>query len=313
MELTPLQEQTLVEVMASRTERPVFERGLRDGLLAELEERIRPAVAVLPENRQLWLTKARLANLHARCEGYFLADELGESVFSYGPQLAIGKAVHKSVEVGVYAPHLAEADLAEQSVRRLREQDPGFDEYVSLLSELERAELLGECVRQVSWFRATFPPLERSWNPVVEWSVRAELAEGRVVLSTRPDLVLGGTDPDDPMRARRLVVELKGGQDRPEHDDDARFYALVLALHHGVPPFRVVTVNLQAGTVRSQDVTVDLLRSALRRTAAGAVRAAEILGGEEPALRPGKWCAWCPRSETCPVSSVRTPLEAAAE
>jgi hypothetical protein len=106
------------------------------------------------------------------------------------------------------------------------------------------------------------------------------------------------------------VIELKGGMDRPEQDDDARFYALVLAMHHGVPPFRVVTVNLQAGTWRPQDVTEDLLRSAMRRVADGATRAAAILSGEDPSLRPGKWCEWCPRSETCPVSSVRTSVEA---
>jgi len=311
MSLTPLQERTLIEVMGSQDERPVFPRELCADLREELETRLRPAVAVLEEGRQLWLTKARLVNLHSRCEGYYLADELGEGVFSYGPQLAVGKVVHKAVETGVYAPQLAEAELVEQSLDRLREQDPKFDDYGKLLTDVERAELLGEAVRQLSWFRSAFPPLERSWNPVVEWPVRAELADGTVVLSARPDLVLGTTDQDDPMRARRLVIELKGGQDRPEQDDDARFYALVLALHHGVPPFRVVTVNLQGGTWRPHDVNEDLLRSALRRVADGAERAAAVLGGEDPALRPGKWCEWCPRSETCPVSSVRTSVEAA--
>jgi hypothetical protein len=311
MSLTPLQERTLIEVMGSRDQRPIFPRELCASLKEELEDRIRPAAAALEEGRQLWLTKARLVNLHSRCEGYYLADELGEGVFRYGPQLAVGKIVHKSVEISVYAPQLAEAELAEQSLARIREQDSQFDDYANLLTDVERAELLGESVRQLSWFRSAFPPLERSWNPVVEWPVRTVLADDKVVLSARPDLVLGSTDPDDPMRARRLVIELKGGMDRPEQDDDARFYALVLAMHHGVPPFRVVTVNLQAGTWRPQDVTEDLLRSAMRRVADGATRAAAILSGEDPSLRPGKWCGWCPRSETCPVSSVRTSVEAA--
>ncbi|MGH2662643.1 MAG: PD-(D/E)XK nuclease family protein [Actinomycetota bacterium] len=310
MSLTTVQERTLVELMGSREERPLFPRSVAEDLTAELERHLMPAADRLPEGRQLWLTKGRLVNLHSRCEGFFLADELGEAVFTYGPQLAVGKVVHKAVEVGVYARTLGEAELAERALDRLRESDPRFDEYAGLLDEVERAELLGEAVRQLSWFRTAFPPLERSWNPVVEWPVRVELAGGRIVLSARPDLVLGSADQEEPMRARRLVLELKGGQDRPEQDDDARFYALVMALHHGVPPFRVVTVNLQGGTSRPQDVTMDLLRSALRRVADGAARAVALLGGEEPNLRPGKWCEWCPRSETCPVSSVRTSGEA---
>ncbi len=312
MSLTTVQERTLVELMGSREERPVFPRSIADDLTAELERQLEPVAARLPEGRQLWLTKSRLVNLHSRCEGFYLADELDEAVFTYGPQLAVGKVVHKAVEVGVYARSLAEADLAERALDRLTENDPKFEEYVGLLDEVERAELLGEAVRQVSWFRSAFPPLERSWNPVVEWPVRAELAGGRIVLSARPDLVLGSVDQEEPMRARRLVLELKGGKDRPEQDDDARFYALVMALHHGVPPFRVATVNLQGGTTRPQDVTVDLLRSALRRVADGAARAVALLAGEEPDLRPGKWCEWCPRSETCPVSSVRTSPEGEA-
>src|ERR687896_659891 len=140
--------------MGSREERPVFPRGLAARLRTELEERLATAVAALPEGRQLWLTKARLVNLHSRCEGYYLSDELGEGVFRYGPQLAVGKVVHKSVEISVYAPHLAEAELAEQSLNRLREQDSQFDDYANLLTEVERAEVLGEAARQLSWFRS---------------------------------------------------------------------------------------------------------------------------------------------------------------
>ena len=305
MNLTPAQERTLIELMGSREERPVFPRDLAARLRSELEERLEPAVAALPEGRQLWLSKARLVNLHSRCEGFYLADELGEAVFTYGPQLAVGKVIHKAVEIGVYTRSLGEAELAERALDRLREQDQRFDEYAGLLDEVERAELLGEAVRQMAWFRGAFPPLDRAWNPVVEWPVRADLAGERVMLSARPDLVLGAADPDEPMRARRLVIELKGGQDRPEQDDDARFYALVLALHHGVPPFRVVTVNLQGGGWRIHDVNEDVLRSAARRVADAARRASALLTGEEPRLRPGKWCDWCPRSATCPESAAR--------
>jgi hypothetical protein len=301
MALTPLQERTLVELMASEAPRPTFDRGLAADLRRELESRL--GAALVPRDRPLWVTKARLVDLHQRCEGLFLSNELDGAPFSYGRRLAEGRLVHKAVEIGVYAD-LGEVELVQRAADRLVEQEPGFDDYLGLLDEAERAEIVGEAVREVAWFRSVFPPLQRSWNPVVEWGLRVELLGGRVVLSARPDLVLGRDDPEEPMRARRLVLELKGGQERPEQDDDVRFYALVLTLRHGVPPFRVATVNLQAGTWRCHDVTPDLLLSAARRVADGCARAGELLGGGEPALRGGAWCSWCARSPTCPAAAV---------
>ena len=49
--------------------------------------------------------------------------------------LAVGKIVHKSVEISIYAPQLAEAELAEQSLARIREQDSQFDDYANLLTD----------------------------------------------------------------------------------------------------------------------------------------------------------------------------------
>jgi hypothetical protein len=305
MVLSPVQERTRLEVMGGGVERPLFPKGLAEELRGELERRVAPAAEALGEGESLWLTKAKLTNIHQRCEGLFLANELDEGVFTYGFQLAVGNVVHKAVEFGVYASDMADAELAGRSLERLESGDDAFAAYLGLLDPVERAELVGEATRQLSWFRVTFPPLERSWNPVVEWPLRVTLAGERIVLSARPDLVLGGVDRDEPMRARRLVIELKAGQERPEQEDDVRLYALVMALCHDVPPFRLVNVNLQAGTARVQEVTEDLLRSAVRRVAEAANKAVEMLHGRPPQLRGGPWCRWCPRSQTCVASTVR--------
>lgn len=300
-----MQDRTRLEVMGGGVERPVFPEGLAEELRGELERRVAPAAEALGEGESLWLTKAKLTNIHQRCEGLFLANELDEGVFTYGFQLAVGNVVHKAVEIGVYAGDMADAELAGRSLERLESGDDAFAAYLGLLDPVERAELVGEATRQLSWFRVTFPPLERSWNPVVEWPLRVTVAADRIVLSARPDLVLGGVDRDEPMRARRLVIELKGGQERPEQEDDVRFYALVMALCHSVPPFRLVNVNLQAGSARVQEVTEDLLRSAVRRVAEAATKAVEVLHGRPPQLRGGPWCRWCPRSQTCAASTAR--------
>jgi hypothetical protein len=305
MTLTSLQERTLEELMGRNQDRPVFRRELPAELAGEIEDRAGGALARMEERQSLFVTKGRMADLHQRCEGLFLANHRGEGGFEYGFRLAVGKVVHKAVEVGVYATGLSEAELVERVLERLSVDDPAFGDYEGVLDPIDRAELEAEAVRLTQVFRASFPPLEKAWTPSVEMPHKVELAAGRLVLHSRPDLSLGGTDPDDPLRARRLILELKTGPDRPEHDEDVRFYALVAALFFAVPPFRVATVHLDSGTWRHQDVTEDLLRSAARRVADGCVRALSLLGGDEPRLRGGAWCGWCPRSPTCPSSAAR--------
>jgi hypothetical protein len=305
MNLTTVQQRTLDELMGRREERPVFPAELPLDLRADLDRRTAGALAELREEDSLFMTKGRLADLHQRCEGLFLANHLGESVFEYGLRLAVGKLVHKAVEVSVYARDLSEAELVDRVIERIRADDEQFAGFLGMLDPIDRAELEAEAVRLVQVFRSTFPPLEKAWTPSVEMTHRVDVGGGRLILHSRPDLSLGGTDQEEPLRARRLVLELKTGPDRPEHDEDVRFYALVATLFFGVPPFRVATVHLGTGTWRAQDVTEDLLESAVRRVADGCVRAVDLLGTSEPRLRPGAWCSWCPRSATCPQSSVR--------
>jgi PD-(D/E)XK nuclease superfamily len=305
MPLTAVQERTMEELMARGEERPRFRPELPAELAREIESRVAPSLNGLDDGASVLVTKGRLADLHQRCEGLFLANHLGEGAFEYGFRLAVGKVVHKAVEVGVYARDLSEAELVERVIERSAVDDAAFGDYVGVLDPIDRAELEAEAVRLTQVFRSTFPPLEKSWTPSVEMTHKVDLAEGRLVLHSRPDLSLGGTDQDDPLRARRIIIELKTGPDRPEHDEDVRFYALVAALFFGVPPFRVATVHLDSGRWRHQDVTEDSLRSAARRVADGCIRALAVLGGQAPRLRGGPWCRWCPRSPTCPSSSVR--------
>ncbi|HEX2025397.1 MAG TPA: PD-(D/E)XK nuclease family protein [Actinomycetota bacterium] len=307
---TPVQERTLVELMGSRSERPVFPAALAEDLRADLDRRLAAVASYLREGEHLVAKKSALTDIHQRCEGLFVANTVGESTFEYGFPLAVGKVVHKAVEVGVYAPGLAESDLVDRVLERLGRDDPAFASFLATLDPIDRSELQAEAVRQLVVFRSTFPPLEKAWTPSVEMSLKVMVADGKVLLHARPDLCLGGTDHAEPMRARRLILELKTGFDRPEHDEDVRLYALVATLFFGVPPFRVATVSLENGTWRAQEVTEDLLRGAVRRVADGCVRAAELLAGSEPALRAGRWCGWCPRNLSCPASSVRQ--EAAA-
>jgi hypothetical protein len=132
--------------------------------------------------------------------------------------------------------------------------------------------------------------------------VRVELLGGDVVLSGQIDLVLGLSDPAEPTRATRLTIDFKTGSARPEQVEDNRFYALLLTLRFGVPPYRVASFFLESGTWQAEDVTEQTLVHAADRVIAAARSAASLANGRDPELTPGPWCGWCPRAATCAVA-----------
>jgi hypothetical protein len=125
--------------------------------------------------------------------------------------------------------------------------------------------------------------------------VKVVLAGGRVILSGAPDLVLG--------RTRKLAIDFKSGRAWPEHPEDMRFYALLLLLRTGVPPYRVATFFLDSGEWQAEDVTEQTLERASDRVVAAARTAVELAAGRAPELRPGPYCARCPRSSGCPAAA----------
>jgi len=122
------------------------------------------------------------------------------------------------------------------------------------------------------------------------------------VVSGKVDLMLGRPDQREPMRATRLLIDLKTGGAYPEHAEDNRFYALVHALRFGVPPYRVASFFLEGGTWQPEDVSERTLEHAADRVVAAARAAASLRAGREPTLTAGRWCGWCPRVDVCPAA-----------
>ena len=304
LELTPLQHRTLNGLIGTG-ERPLFSADVP----TRLRDRIEEAARALELSEPLWLGKSNLNDL-ARCPGLFDAVRAGErGPFAFSARFAAGRLAHKAVELEVAGredrdPH----GLVEDAAERLTEDD-AFRTYWDGLDGLHRDETLMRAAKTLELFRSTLPPLRRMRRelaPSTEWHVRVELLGGAVVLSGTLDLVLGSGSPAEPGRATRLAIDLKTGRAWSEHAEDMRFYALLLALRFGVPPYRVATLYLDSGEWVAEDVDERVLGRAADRVIEAVRAAAATEAGRASPLRPGPYCTWCPRTTTCPSSAART-------
>jgi hypothetical protein len=305
MQLIDPQRRTL-ERLIGTADRPVFAADIRQRLV----DRIEGAARELELPEPLWIGKEALKHL-ARCEGRFVAKLRGEDPpFEHSLTTAAGVLVHKAIEVDVGArddldPH----EIAATAADRLAEREERFAEFWRGLAAPEQDELLMDVVRKVTLFQGSFPPLRdlrREMAPVTELPVRAELLGGELTLSGKIDLVLGIPDRLEPGRATRLAVDLKTGGAWPEYAEDMRFYALLMTLRFGVPPYRVASLFLDSGEWQAEDVTEEVLFHAADRVVATARAAGALLGGRDPVLSPGAWCGWCPRAFVCPSAEPRS-------
>jgi PD-(D/E)XK nuclease superfamily len=311
MELTAAQRRTLEQLIGTG-DRPSFPADLPQ----RLQDRIEEAVRGLELREPLWIGKEKLKDL-GRCEGKFHAVIAGEAPpFEHSARSASGVLLHKAVEVdaGSREP-LGPHEVADLAVERIVEREERFGDYWADLSGPKRDDAVMEVVRRMTLFQGTFPPLRelrRQLAPVSEMKLRAELLGGDLVLSGQIDLVLGRADQLHPTRAERIAIDLKTGSAHAEFAEDMRYYALLMTLRFGVPPYRVASLFLESGSWQSEDVTEELLHHAADRAIAAARAAAALLNGREADLTPGPYCAWCPRAAVCPVAEL-SPAVASAD
>ncbi len=304
MLLTDPQRRTLDRLIGTE-ERPVFAADLRQRLV----DRIEGAARELELQEPLWLGKEALNQL-ARCEGRFAARlQREDPPFEHSVNTAAGVLVHKAIEVDIGArddgdPHA----IAVTAAARLAEREERFAEFWREQSGSEQDDLLMEVVRKVTLFQGSFPPLRelrREMAPITELPVKAQLLGGALTLSGKIDLVLGVPDRLEPSRATRLAIDLKTGGAWPEHAEDMRFYALLMTLRFGVPPYRVASLFLDSGEWQAEEVAEETLFHAADRVVSAARAAGALLAGREPQLTGGSWCAWCPRAFVCPSAEPR--------
>lgn len=303
---TPAQTRVRDELLAWDAERPVVDPELASTLRATLEDGARAVFARhdVPDPPQdgwryadsVWVSKSRLDRLV--CDGLYRSAL--EEPFTYNAAIAVGTLSHRAIELdhATRRAHTPEAVVERAWHEAATEQGDALAAFANGLDDIDAASLRQEVEQLLTEHRDVWPPLPSGLHVRGEQSVRVELLGGRVVLQGTPDLTIGRVRDD---RARMLLVDLKTGLRRPEVErQELRFYALLLTLKHGQPPFRWAAHYVAEGAWDVEDYRPELLDTAVRRTLDSIDQAVRLMDPDvEERLRAGRWCRFCPRRDSC--------------
>ncbi len=288
--LSPLQLRTLG--LLRRGEPVVFEQAFVAQLQGDIEEAFELFEKRL-DGETVFMSKHRLSSVLG-CE----VQHLLEDSFAWSPAVAGGQVAHRAIQLLVnWRGEPVPADVVDEAIARLAEDDTSLGEWIAGLSEADRADLTGVAVEKLIKFLECFPPLDKRAGPTTESSVRWPV-EGSIVLSGKVDLTIGRPAGEE---SRKVIVDLKTGWATPKHREDLRFYALVETLRTQVPPRKLASFYLDAGQPVVEDVTEAGLLTAARRMLDAVNAEIELrIEGRAPVKRPGASCRWCPLAGDCP-------------
>jgi len=283
--LTPAQQRALDALRRSDDEPLVFDTSFVEELCQDATEAIDELTERL-DDRPLAVNKFNIAEVLA-CETHFLEPE----PFAWSPALACGKVSHRAIELQLnWRGEPTPADLVEDAMARLADDDSSIGEWIAALSPGDEADLRGRAIGRVTQFVECFPPLRRTWHPVTEAQVRWPV-DGAITLRAKADIVIGRAAGNE---SRKVLIDLKSGRIWHRHREDLRFYALVETLARELPPRTVASFSLEAGEAVVEQVTEAMLRTALRRTLDAVERMIELtIEGRAPRPLPSADCFRC--------------------
>ena len=292
--LNPSQRNVLAHLGAKLADRPFFSEQLQSELKEELSIRLSKFQDFIPKNETLFVSKFHL-NQIMRCERQFVADR--ESQFEWSVPTARGLISHKAIELSVFWEREVEPlSLVDEALSRCASGDDALASWLYGLQDGDRSQLRSDVNNRVGTFLESWPPLKKEWRPMLEAPIRAEFAEGAIILSGKVDLSLGrplGTT------AGKVIVDFKTGNFYSSHREDLRFYALLEAIRLGVPPRMVATYYLDRSEFSSEHITENVLESALFRVEDGVEKIVNILfKGTEPKMCSSEWCALCAHEDS---------------
>lgn len=292
MDLNPTQQTMLELLRGAPDERIVFDPGLGQELLKQLESELAHIDA------QLKIAKHPLSLVH-QCEGKFVADD----VFAWTTRNARGTIAHKAFELSVGGvKRVTPSALYDMTINTIYagNENPYLVQFIQELDDGERAELRVGVTDLIIKYFEMFPHLPDTWTPHAE-ATTAVIINRKVVLRGKIDLKLGSPQGN---KAASLLIDFKTGAPSFTDHEDLRFYALIETLRTGTPPFKVASVYLDAGRADEEIVTEQVLHSATRRVIDGVKKIYELNNGRTPVLNPGFACRFCPANEDCEQAMI---------
>ncbi|MEX2562590.1 MAG: PD-(D/E)XK nuclease family protein [Nitriliruptoraceae bacterium] len=310
---TPARQRLLAELLGWGGDRPVDDGSAAIALKRQLDDGIAALgdsvteVAASARHGRLLVTKSRLDRLS--CDGLAIDAE----PFTFTWASVRGILTHAVVEHDWLTDRSATSDEVAAAVWHAESSrapgDPSsLSAWMNALPRNEADDMRGQLAGLLESFREVWPPLDDNVvNVHMERAYDVPIASRTVAMFGRPDLVM--TSPRNDHRARTLIVDLKTGRPRPEHDRaEVRFYALLIALATGRLPFRWATYYVQEGRYDVEDLRVETLEATTRRVIDGVKQQVRIAGlasgaSEGLTIRAGTWCRFCQRRETCEVAA----------
>jgi hypothetical protein len=285
--------------------RPEFPTVLKDELREQLEDALAEPGQLIHKGQTVFVNKGTVTKLHT-CEANYIWDR-DENQFEWNERNARGTLTHKALQIlqsSADGTPLAPADAVDLAVHQLSEQthwQTGLPDslaiWISAANAAQLTDLRDSAIDMVTKFGEEFPPIAKQWRPRREAAITATFADNKIRISGKMDLVLGSPKGTT---ARSLVIDFKTGMFRQSNTDELRMYALLETLRVGVPPWRLATYDLDQGTWVAEDVTLDTLTSAVRRTAAAITKLIQLnFGKRAPTETAGPSCTFCGRLDKC--------------
>jgi hypothetical protein len=297
LELTPVQQRTF-DLLSRNGEPAVFDPDVVAELRADVGSGLTELAGRLAGSTgsesapAVVITKHDLGEVFT-CEAKWAAPD----DFTWTAAKAKGQVVHKAIQLSIHwRGEVVPITVVDEAIARLADDENGLGSWLATLPPADVADLRGRAVEHVTKFLECFPPLDPRWRPVTEGAAQFPLA-GPIVLRARIDLTLGVPRQSE---SRKVIIDLKTGRLMNRHREDLRFYALIETLVRHVPPRLLASYSLDSAAADTEEVTVDLLRSTVRRTLDGVERMVEIrFEGRPPTRTPGPACRWCSHRRDC--------------
>ncbi len=282
---------------------PVIDPESLDDLRKDLAAHLDALGATMPRGAPpLVLTKARIRNVLA-CEAGALASQDAPPAMSTA--LVLGNLVDRIVAAHVVTGQVP-GDPYTSAVESLRvERDERCLAWLDAAPPDEIADLRADLAERAARIEQSWPVVDATWWPRPEDRASIVFADGRIRLSGRFDLVIGGAStPVD-----RVIIEVKAGMAAGAHQADLYWYALLSALRDRMVPRLVAVWSASDGMTVTAPIGGGALESAARRVVAAATRWVELNSGREATFTAHSGCRWCPALDHCTTGQSWTPDE----